>query len=96
MTRSDSTDATEADMFLTTPLGRVQLPEPQTGDVRVDHVLVTPGQDALRVQLIRSDPAGLVVVATTALDRAVAVRLLQAVAAALAEDRPPTGTLIVA
>ena len=83
-------------MFLSTPLGRVQLPEPQDGDVRVDHVLVIPGLEALRVQLIRSDPTGLVVVASTALDRAVAVRVLQAVSAALAEERPGTGTLIVA
>jgi hypothetical protein len=83
-------------MFLSTPLGRIELPETPDGDLRVDHVLVTPGRDALRVQLLSRDPAGLVVVASTALDRAVAARLLEAVSAALAEDRPGAGTLIVA
>jgi hypothetical protein len=83
-------------MFLTTPLGRVELPETADADLRVDHVLVRPGRDALRVQLISRDPAGLVVVASTAVDRAAAERLLQAVSAALAEDRPGADTVIVA
>jgi hypothetical protein len=83
-------------MFLSTPLGLVRVPESLGADVRVDHVLVHPGPDALRIQLLQGAPDCLEVVAALTVDRPVAAQFLCAVETALADERPGAGTFVLA
>jgi len=81
--------------LLQTPLGNVQMPNPQEPYVQVEHVLVNPRPEAIRIQLLGRSGEELVVVASATLDRAVADRFLRAVRAGIDDAHPGTGTLIV-
>jgi hypothetical protein len=80
---------------LQTPLGSVRMSDPPVPDVRVDHVLVNPRPEAIRIQLIGKSENELVVVASATLDRDAADRFLRAVSAGIADEHPGVGTLIV-
>jgi hypothetical protein len=71
------------------------MPDTLGSDVQVEHVLVNPRPEAIRIQLIEHSAAGLVVVASATLDRSLAVQFIRAVAAGLADENPGSDTLIV-
>jgi hypothetical protein len=75
---------------INTPLGKVRVPEPLEHVVEVNHDLVYPLMDRIKVQLLGTADDGLVVVASATFRRAVAARLLQALAAGLDDHGPGT------
>jgi hypothetical protein len=81
--------------FLETPLGSVRMPDSPDPYVRVDHVLVNPRREAIRVQLIGTSDDELVVVGSVTLTRAVADQFLRAMQAGMVDAHPGVGTMIV-
>lgn len=82
--------------IIKTPLGKIRVPEPLAYGVDVEHIIVYPLPDRVNVQLLASADDGLVVVASATLERAVAARLLQVVAAGLEDTGPNENTMIIA